>query len=73
MMKGLRRNEMKANLGVGAICKVQFRYLNPRKVKENKFLNKNHKNKVEVLLVMYMSLMKINCAERRYVMFDILC
>ena len=69
MTKGGSRNTMKPNLGVGATCKVQFRHLHPRKVKEDKFMNMNHKDNIEGLLAMRADAKKINRIERRCVIF----
>ena len=67
--KGTSRNTITRNLGTGATCKAQFRHLHPRKVKEEKFLNENHKDTVEGLVAMRADVKKINRIERRCVIF----
>ena len=50
--KGQSRNKMKINLSMGAQCQVQFIHLYPRKLKEEKFMSKKHKDNIKGLLVM---------------------
>ena len=60
---------MKPNLGAGVQCKVRRRNLRPRKLKEEKFLNANHKGSTIGLLAMRAEVKKIDRIERQCVIF----
>ena len=52
------RNLIKLNLGTGASCSVQLRYLHPRASKAEKFINMNAKDKISELLVINIDIKK---------------
>ena len=51
------------------MCSVQLRYLHPRRIREEKFLNSDQKDRIEGLMAIKLDIRETNRVERRCVVF----
>jgi len=63
------RNRIKANLGSGAICRVQSKFLHPRKLVAEHFMNISSKDDIGNLIALKVEERKINYKTRNCIIF----
>ena len=63
------RNNIKPNLGSGALCKVIYNYLHPKKLMSETFINHVKKDFVENLIAIRVETKKIKSKERVCIVF----